>query len=1026
MKSLHFSCREFFCLILLVLLLPLHTYANNTPAWAQNLEFEFLTQRTIRWSLDGQPKLRVQITNKGNDAVTNVAFDFRADDQPQNFPGCATFPNGGFINLEPGESTVVSVWSNCYFGDGLQLPQGTSEHVGEFRFEKAGEQFALRESFTIINDGGRTEPALTDGDNMTIAGTIRIAGGYMPQANLKVKTIKSQEYSVETRPAGEGLLSFEFEAADRSDWFLVLSGNVQDMPNVNFPNKTVKVASFDDPTKIEIDWAPLDYEYQVEFSLTQAIVTPTGFWRGAVSEQERTVVFIPGQENWFGNSDTEKNVYRVQSTIYKYNFDGQKLWEYQPGYECWGGDMSPDGSKVVYQLVPNGGTYGVGVLNGEDGSLLWKKEFTQLNSSARAIEGLEAVLSNDASLVAVGTVPTGVVTLFDANTGDIVRQVPNAPDQGDNWGQIRFLAFDEADEYLYVGSGDNHLRKVRVADGQLIWKAFIGGWPFVNGLKFSSDGSFIITGTKSFDQARVDVATGETVWINDTGSLEAELSDNDRYVVNFGGDMMDAETGEYIAFLRQGAETHFFANDELVAKLDRNVQVFYQNGKQMMGSEPSGGGQGGGEQSQWSYMSADGSLAIIAYRDMVTDPGNQVGIAFYSGAVERVSLDPNDDPTDISLSAASLDENNESGAEIGLLAVTDPDSEDTHELVLVEGAGDNDKFAIDGNKLLAQEVLNYEEKSRYTVVIKATDSNNASFEKSFIVTVNDINDAPTGIELSEDEVAENLDAGATVGSLSATDDDANDTHTFSLVSGQGDTDNASFTIEGGVIKTADLFNFEAKNEYSILVRAEDSEGATFDQQLTIAITNANDAPTDIALSNATVQEQQDAGTEVGTFSTTDEDAEDTHTYSLVAGDGDTDNASFSIAENSLLTTASFDFDSQSSYSIRVRSADASGQAVEKAFTVTVEVITGLEVDPEILEGAYPNPVSDVITIKMASQAFPFQMSMFDLAGNTVLPTKEVQAKESQINVSRFQEGIYLLSIRDAKGKVVRKKILVVR
>lgn len=1025
MKAPYFPGLRFFYLFLLSLLLPIGASANNTPAWAQNLEFEFLTQRTIRWSLDGQPKLRVRVTNNGSEAVSSVAFDFRPDDQPQNFPGCATFPNGGYINLQPGESTVVSVWSNCYFGDGLQLPQGTSEHVGEFRFEKGGEHFALRETFTIINDGGRTEPALTDGDNMTIAGTIRVAGGYMPQANLKVKTIKSQEYNVETQPAGEGLIRFEFQAADRSDWFLVLSGNIQDMPNVNFPNKTVKVASFEDPTKIEIDWAPLDYEYQVEFNLSQAIVTPTGFWRGAVSEEERTVVFIPGQENWFGNNDDERRVYRVQSTIYKYNFAGEKLWEYKPGYECWGGDMSPDGSRVVYQLVPNGGTYGVGVLNGADGSLLWKKEFTQFNPTARAIEGLEAVLSNDASLVAVGTVPTGVVTLFNTETGDIVRQVPNAPDGADNWGQIRYLAFDDADEYLYVGSGDNHLRKVRVADGQLIWKAFIGGWPFVNGLKFSSDGSFIITGTKSFDQARVNVATGETVWINDTGSLEAELSDNDRYVVNFGGDMMDAETGEYIAFLRQGAETHFFANDELVAKLDRNVQVFYQNGKQMMGSEPSGGGQGGGEQSQWSYMSADGSLAIIAYRDMVTDPGNQVGIAFYSGNVERVSLDPNDSPTDITLSAASLDENNTAGAEIGTLDATDPDANDTHTFELIDDAGDNELFAIDGNKLLASSVLNFEEKSSYTVVVKAIDSNGAQIQKELQVNVNDANDDPSEIGLDNTTVAENMDAGASIGTLTATDEDANDSHTFSLVTGSGDTDNASFTLESGVIKTAESFNFEAKSSYSIRVKADDGNGGSLEQTLSITVTDANDTPTDIALSNAMVEHGEETGAEIGAFSTTDEDAEDEFTYELVSGDGSNDNDSFTIEGTVLKAATTFDFNTKAEYSIRVKSTDTGNESTEKAFTITVEIVAGMELSPDLVRKVYPNPASEVLNVEMSSEVFPFKLDMYDMSGNVLKTRDSIFSPSIQINVSEMKRGVYLLTIQDGNGQLTRKKVMII-
>lgn len=1022
MKAPYFSCLILLCLFVL----PFQVEAQTIPAWAQDLDFEYLTPRTLYAGLDGNPKLRVRITNNGNSAVNYFGFDFRPDNESQNFPGCATHPNGGLINLEPGESTVVAVWSNCYFGDGLVLPEGTSEHVAEFRFSKDNDEFHIIENFTIVNDRERTSPELTDGENMTIAGTIRVAGGYAPQINLKVKTVQSQEFNVEVQASGPSEYAFSFPAADRDDWYLVITGGVQDQPEINFPNKTVKVSSFDDSEALAIDWAPLDYEYQVQFELDEAIVTPTGFWRGAVSESEQTVTFIPGQENWFGNNDTEKNVHRVQSTIYKYNFAGEKLWEYQPGYECWGGDMSPDGSRVVYQLVPNGGTYSVGVLDGADGSLIWKKEFTEFGPVARSIEGLEAVLSNDASLVAVGTVPTGVVTLFDTETGDMIRQVPNAPDNGDNWGQIRKMAFDSNDEYLYVGSGDNYLRKVRVSDGQLMWRAFIGGWPFVNGLQFSSDESFIITGTKSFDQARVNTVTGETVWINDSGSLEAALSANDELVINFGGHIMDAATGEYVGFIRQGAESHFIANDELIVKMDRDIKPFYTNGKALGASPASGGGQGGGEQSQWSYISADGSLAIIAYRDMVTDPGNQIGIAFYSGLVERLSRDPNDDPTDVSLSASNLDENNDEGTEVGAFTATDPDANDTHTFELVADAEDNEKFAIDGDKLLAIEALNFEEESTYRVKVMAKDANNAFVEKTFEITVNDVNDDPSTIDLDHAEVTENADSGETVGALTATDEDANDTHTFSLVAGDGDTDNASFTITDGVIKAAESFNFEEKNEYSILVRADDGQGGILDQQVTINVTNANDDPTDIGLSETVVSHGAEAGAEVGTFSTTDEDTEDTYTYTLVSGTGSDDNASFTISEDQLLANASFDFNTQSEYMIRVRSTDTGGSFTEKAFTLTVEIVAGLEQSASVVSNVYPIPATEVLHIEMASESFPFNLSMYDLSGNMLKAQDSIFSRSIELNVSQMKEGIYLLTVQDGEGRLTRKKVMVVK
>ena len=103
------------------------------------------------------------------------------------------------------------------------------------------------------------------------------------------------------------------------------------------------------------------------------------------------------------------------------------------------------------------------------------------------------------------------------------------------------------------------------------------------------------------------------------------------------------------------------------------------------------------------------------------------------------------------------------------------------------------------------------------------------------------------------------------------------------------------------------------------------------------MTNVNESPTDISLSNSSVAENQPSGTTVGNFTTTDPDAGDTHTYTLVAGMGDVDNASFDIVGNQLRTKASFDYETKKSYSIRVRSTDngAGSLYFEKQFTITV-------------------------------------------------------------------------------------------
>lgn len=110
--------------------------------------------------------------------------------------------------------------------------------------------------------------------------------------------------------------------------------------------------------------------------------------------------------------------------------------------------------------------------------------------------------------------------------------------------------------------------------------------------------------------------------------------------------------------------------------------------------------------------------------------------------------------------------------------------------------------------------------------------------------------------------------------------------------------------------------------------------AVFDD---VAVTAINEAPTDIALSHNSVAEHTTAGGIVGTFSTADPDEQDTFAYALVAGDGDIDNRSFAIAVsgNALILRDTPDYETKSSYSIRVRSTDSGGLYYEKSFTIHI-------------------------------------------------------------------------------------------
>jgi hypothetical protein len=101
----------------------------------------------------------------------------------------------------------------------------------------------------------------------------------------------------------------------------------------------------------------------------------------------------------------------------------------------------------------------------------------------------------------------------------------------------------------------------------------------------------------------------------------------------------------------------------------------------------------------------------------------------------------------------------------------------------------------------------------------------------------------------------------------------------------------------------------------------------------------NQSPTNLALSNSTVAENQVIGTVVGNFSSTDPDTGNTFTYSLVTGTGATDNSLFSITNNQLTTNTVFDYETKNSYSVRVKTTDQGGLSFEKQLTIGVSKVT---------------------------------------------------------------------------------------
>jgi predicted protein tyrosine phosphatase len=239
--------------------------------------------------------------------------------------------------------------------------------------------------------------------------------------------------------------------------------------------------------------------------------------------------------------------------------------------------------------------------------------------------------------------------------------------------------------------------------------------------------------------------------------------------------------------------------------------------------------------------------------------------------------------------------------------------------------------------------------------------------KAVAIEVTNVNDAPTNLTLSTSTVEENGQTDGVIGNLSSTDPDTGNTFTYSLVTGDGDTDNSLFSIVDNQLIALTVFDYETQTSYSIRVKTEDQDGLSFEKQLNINVNDINEAPTDLLLDNTAIAEGQPIGAVIGNLTSTDQDTGNTFTYSLVTGTGATDNSLFTITNNQLKTNAVFDFETQTIYSIRVKTEDQDGLSFERQLNINVndinEAPTDLLLDnTAIAEGQTDGVIGNLISI----------------------------------------------------------------
>jgi VCBS repeat-containing protein len=164
-----------------------------------------------------------------------------------------------------------------------------------------------------------------------------------------------------------------------------------------------------------------------------------------------------------------------------------------------------------------------------------------------------------------------------------------------------------------------------------------------------------------------------------------------------------------------------------------------------------------------------------------------------------------------------------------------------HDDRLRAGTGDDDLRGGRGNdRLHARDAARFEDDLRCDEGRKDRAYADAGDKVSRTCELPRRNAAPTDLVLAPATVVENAPAGTQVGMLAVTDPDEDDTHRFTLVTGTGDADNASFSVDGRRLLTAAVLDFERDATLSLRVRVTDRAGATYDEVVAVSVLDVDE------------------------------------------------------------------------------------------------------------------------------------------------------------------------------------------
>jgi hypothetical protein len=313
-------------------------------------------------------------------------------------------------------------------------------------------------------------------------------------------------------------------------------------------------------------------------------------------------------------------------------------------------------------------------------------------------------------------------------------------------------------------------------------------------------------------------------------------------------------------------------------------------------------------------------------------------------------------------------------------------------------------------------------------VVKVQDNGtgNLSSQATVTVSLTDVNEVPV-ISNQSFSIAENAVNGTTVGTVIASDPDAGQLLSFSILSGNT---SGAFAIDAisGVISVANTtaLNFEATPSFALVVKVQDNGTGTLSSQaiVTVSLTDVNEAPV-ISNQSFSIADNSVNGTSVGIVVASDPDAGQLLSYLITSGN--TNNA-FSIdpitGTLNVVNAIAINYLINPSFLLNVRATDNGSGNLSGEATISISIVPNPNQFPVVQDqtfslnenssngtaigavNAYDPDSSQILTFSIVSGNLNNAFSINPNDGSLLVNN------QAALNFESYQQFIVTVSVQD--------------